>query len=71
MNFKQATEAFPIVSCSTIDASPRDLCVMTLPATLQYIYYSSIACGVFVLNKGILMAKWVNKIGPDQKEKER
>ena len=70
MNFKQATETFPVVSCSTRDASLRDLCIMTLPATLQYTYYISIACGVFVLNKGILMAKWVDKIGNDKKRKK-
>ena len=30
MNWKQAAETFSIVSCSTRDTSPRDLCIMTL-----------------------------------------
>ena len=30
MNLKQAAETFSIVSCSTRDSSPRDLCIMTL-----------------------------------------
>ena len=30
MNLKQAAETFSIVSCSTRDNSPRDLCIMTL-----------------------------------------
>ena len=30
MNFELGAETFSIVSCSTRDTSPRDLCVMTL-----------------------------------------
>ena len=31
MKFKKAKETFSIVSCSTRDTPPRDLCIMTLP----------------------------------------
>ena len=30
MDFRQDTETFSILSCSTRNASPRDLCIMTL-----------------------------------------
>ena len=38
MNFKLAAETFSIVSCSTRDTSPRDLCIMTLAPTKQNTY---------------------------------
>ena len=35
MNLKQTAETFSILSCSTRDTSPRDLCIMTLARTAQ------------------------------------
>ena len=35
MNLKQTAETFSIVSCSTRDTSPRDICIMTLARTAQ------------------------------------
>ena len=50
MNFKYATETFSIVSGSSRDASPRDLCIMTLALSKKIDVDCRIWLDFFVLN---------------------
>ena len=48
MNFKKAAETFSIVSCSTRDTSPRDLCIMTLSGGICFnIFLRYLTCYTF------------------------
>ena len=40
MNFRYATETYSIVSCSTRDTSPRDLCMYNDFVCKPHFYYS-------------------------------